>query len=317
MAKLLIVNFHYIRTDFTAPYPGIFGITPKKFEEQLKILGSFGRFISQDELYRSLKAEKTIKGNSILITFDDGLKEQYLNALPILEELSIPCIFFANSQNVIEDKISLVHKIHRVFAHSDPKAFMERCYCFSKERSKSWNNITDAQVKECYPYDTPQRGRLKFLLNYELTLEEQAELIEELHTALFAQEEKTIARELYMNEQELSHLSDLGMLGSHSHQHVPLSTCDSDSARKNILSSLNHFEDITGRRPMSISYPYGSPDACNSITFSLCRKLGLQLGFTMERKLNSNISDPLSLGRFDCNDVPGGKSPILTEDFFF
>ncbi len=109
---LVVSNYHYIREDFTADYPSIFGITPKQFRLQLEELSKVGNFISQEELlnFRNKKFDK----NYLLITFDDGLKEQYELAKPILDEMGIPFIFFINTSNYQEKTVSLVHKIHLV-----------------------------------------------------------------------------------------------------------------------------------------------------------------------------------------------------------
>ena len=92
---LCVGNYHYIRTGFKAKYPSIFGFTPSQFKMQLENLSKYGEFISQPELLQ--KIEQPLQKNYILITFDDGLKEQYEIAKPILDEMGIPFIFFSCS----------------------------------------------------------------------------------------------------------------------------------------------------------------------------------------------------------------------------
>ncbi len=94
---LIVSNYHYIREDFTAKHPSIFGLTPKQFRLQMEELSKAGSFISQKDLlkFRNKKFDK----NYILITFDDGLKEQYELAKPILDAMGIPFIFFINTAN--------------------------------------------------------------------------------------------------------------------------------------------------------------------------------------------------------------------------
>ncbi len=109
---LIVSNYHYIREDFKTDFPSIYGFTPNQFRAQLEELGKAGSFISQEQLlnFRDKKFDK----NYILITFDDGLKDQYELAKPILDEMGIPSIFFIYTSNFSERKVSLVHKIHLV-----------------------------------------------------------------------------------------------------------------------------------------------------------------------------------------------------------
>lgn len=85
---LTVSNYHYIRESYTAKYPSIFGITPKQFYNQLKLLKNEGSFITPQDLVNDLDKILSSSENFLFITFDDGLKEQYVNALPILDQLN-------------------------------------------------------------------------------------------------------------------------------------------------------------------------------------------------------------------------------------
>ena len=93
---LTVCNFHYIRNNFDAPYPSIFGVTPCEFENQLLKLSEKGEFINQKIVIEDIDSILASKKNFILITFDDGLKEQYVLAKPILDKMNIEAIYFIN-----------------------------------------------------------------------------------------------------------------------------------------------------------------------------------------------------------------------------
>ena len=101
---LTVCNYHYIREDFKTKYPSIFGVTPLAFKEQLLLLRNQGDFISSRDLINSSDTILSSEENYILITFDDGLKEQCDFGLSILNTLNIPALFFANSINYLEKK---------------------------------------------------------------------------------------------------------------------------------------------------------------------------------------------------------------------
>ena len=100
---LTVSNYHYIRENFATKYPSIFGVTPSMFKRQLLLLKDKADFVSGMDLITNGNEILNSKNNYYFITFDDGLKEQFQFALPILDELQIPSVLFTNSRNH-EDK---------------------------------------------------------------------------------------------------------------------------------------------------------------------------------------------------------------------
>ena len=73
----------------------------------------------------------------------------------------------------------------------------------------------------------------------------------------------------------------------------------------------------TGVRPFLLSYPFGSLDDSTMEAGMAVAACGVQLAFTMERAANVDLSRPLHLARFDCNDLPGGKQPCFHAESLF
>ena len=90
---ILAVNFQYIRENFEAPFPAIFGKTPLQFEIQLEELSKIGEFISSEQLNDAIRKGTKLPHKSLFLTFDDGLKEQLQHAVPILNRKGIPDCF--------------------------------------------------------------------------------------------------------------------------------------------------------------------------------------------------------------------------------
>jgi peptidoglycan/xylan/chitin deacetylase (PgdA/CDA1 family) len=134
---LTVSNYHYIRPKFDAKYPSIFGVNPSQFKKQLLLLRDKGEIIFPQDFISNSKYILESKENFYFITFDDGLKEQYDYALPVLDELGIPAIFFVNSSNFFEKKISTVHKIHLLRSILSPDEFCKRYLFFFQ---KNWMN---------------------------------------------------------------------------------------------------------------------------------------------------------------------------------
>ncbi len=307
---LIVSNYHYIREDFSTKYPSIFGLTPKQFRMQLEALSKVGSFISQKELleFRNKKFDK----NYILITFDDGLKEQYEFTKPILDSMGIPFIFFINTANFSERKVSLVHKIHLVRSLLSSREIIEELLKISPFQL---NPQEKAIAVFHYNYDDEQTALLKYLLNFKLSLPQQKKFIDPLFNQLF--DEKSLNSELYFDEQMLQVLNEQDALGSHSHNHVPLGTTAIEDLQKELKQTQTFFQQNFGKPAISISYPYGSLEASSTISEQVSAH-GFKLGFTMERAMNKSMEDDsLMLSRFDCNDMPLGKNELLKPEKLF
>lgn len=73
-------------------------VPPALFEYQLNFVMSHFNIIGPDDLL-----EHKIPENAALISFDDGFKSFFVNAVPILEKTGIPCQIFLNMGPVLGD----------------------------------------------------------------------------------------------------------------------------------------------------------------------------------------------------------------------
>lgn len=314
---LAAVNFHYIRESFDYPYPSIFGITPQQFEDQLKILKKIGSFISQKDLRNSIENGDMIPNKSMIITFDDGLKEQYDLALPILKKLRIPATFFISSKTLEEKKILNVHKVHMVRSVVSPAEMLNalEVYCNGKEIVVDFKLAQEKGIIH-YKYDTIEAATLKYLLNFLLSKENQEQFISTLFEQYFSGEEEKLHNELYMNEDQIYELGQLDYIGSHGYDHDPIALKNEKEQEIQIEKSCKVLSKVTGNEIYSFSYPYGSFNSCNGLATKLS-SAGIKFAFTMERALNNKIENPYYLSRFDNNDMPLGKAYKHDSNNFF
>lgn len=102
-------SYHKKKGSFVALFHGIhkemYGIHPKaqrditvfQFENILQWLDKYFDFITPDQFFNGYKG-------GVLLTFDDGLQNNYLNVLPILEKYKAPSIFFIPTQHIKNPK---------------------------------------------------------------------------------------------------------------------------------------------------------------------------------------------------------------------
>ena len=56
--------------------------------------------ISLKQLLESIKSGLPIKRKTVIITFDDGYKDNYLNACPVLQKYALPATVFISTANI-------------------------------------------------------------------------------------------------------------------------------------------------------------------------------------------------------------------------
>lgn len=300
---LTVSNYHYIRDKYDTKYPSIFGVTPSKFKEQLLLLKKQGNIIKPQEFLNDINGILQADENNILITFDDGLKEQFDFALPILDELNIQAVFFVNTLNFEEKKVSTVHKIHLLRSIISTSELLEKIYNLI---NFSFSDAEKSKAQEIYVYDDKESAILKYILNFKLTFKTQEKVIKSLFDLYFTEDE--VLQSLYMSENNIKDLAKINCLGSHTHSHYPLGLLDEKTIKFELKNSKTFLENFTNSKIEMLSYPYGTPEACTNDVAAFAVEEGYKLGFTTKRGKNTFKENKLLLNRFDCNDMPGGKN---------
>lgn len=300
---LTVINYHYIRENFDSKYPSIFGVTPSGFKKQLLLMKNEGEFLHQNEIIGDLEKVLHSNNNYFLITFDDGLKEQFDLALAILEDIKVSAVFFVNSLNFDEKKVSTVHKIHLLRSVIDSEIFLKS---IQQNFNVDFSEAEKIKSYAVYRYDSSLNAELKYILNFKLTFREQEVVINKMFDLYFNESE--VLEKLYMNHQNLVDLANKGLLGSHTHSHYPLGLTDIETIKFELENSKRFLESATNSNINMVSYPYGTDETCTEQVAVIAKKAGYKLGFTTNRGSNIGNEDHLLLKRFDCNDLPGGKN---------
>lgn len=95
--KVPILTYHYIGNN---PNPqdlarDNLSVSPDKFEAQMEYLSEEGFYtLTLDEMYQALKTGSTLPPKSVILTFDDGYIDFYLNAYPVLVKYQLKATVF-------------------------------------------------------------------------------------------------------------------------------------------------------------------------------------------------------------------------------
>ena len=228
-------------------------VSPTHFEEQI-------RYIKEN--YRVIRFEDDwlkVSDPSVVITFDDGYRDNYLNAFPILKKYDVPATFFVSTGNI------------------------------GGEAEFWWDRLSRICDIDIYQY----HGLLKKMSP--IDREAQLEILEsEKRRTSYTDDEETEMRYM-MSESELKSLafSELFEIGVHTVNHASLSNVSGDIQMTEIKDSKAKLEKLLEINLKCFSYPYGD---YNEDTISILKKCGIEKAATVSGGL-AGTSDLMRIPR--------------------
>jgi len=90
-------------------------VTLETFEKQIKYMSQHYNVLSLDMAIDMIRERTPIPRKSIVITFDDGFKDNYEYAYPILKKYNLPATFFLADGFISKRDIFWQQKINYIF----------------------------------------------------------------------------------------------------------------------------------------------------------------------------------------------------------
>ena len=301
--------YHYVRDLARSRYPAIKGLPLERFSRQLNhIVSNYVPVTIQDVLGAIPDPSGPWPQNAILLTFDDGFIDHYINVFPLLDRHRIQGCFYPSVLPIEKSKVLDVHKIQFILAAvPDVSAILAEVFTFIEEFRSSWNLKTKEEYELLcgeHRYDNPEVVMLKRLLQRELPCQVRTEIVQRLFAAHVTADEASFSCELYMSVEQIQCMARHGMhIGSHAYSHAWLNRLSVEEQALEIDESLRFLRSLPGEAAnWTMCYPYGSYD---EPLLGLLRKRQCRLGFTVEpRAADLMRDDPLLLPRIDTNDLP-------------
>lgn len=100
--KLLVVMYHGITLNSYNP-PAWTHLPVETFKQQLNFLNKNYSIVSLNQVLEALHGDTRLPQNPALITFDDGYKNNYNVAFPLLQEMKIPATIFVTVDRIGTD----------------------------------------------------------------------------------------------------------------------------------------------------------------------------------------------------------------------
>lgn len=318
----LILMYHKVADPVIDPWQ--LAVSPANFDQQLQILKDSGLVVSMSYLAEQLYSQKK-SSPSIVITFDDGYQDNYLNAKPLLEKYNLPATFFICTNNIgkarefwwdeLADIVLLTKKlppyialpINNISFTFDLKEEQDLTEAI-KKKHKGWN---------CYDAPVSHRSHLYFKLWQLLSplpYEEQQHVLFELKQSVGILE--------HLNDKSYSMTADqlvsiakgnLISIGCHTVSHPLLSLHSKEVQNKEISQSKYFLETLTEQKINSFAYPSGN---FNATTVEILKQQGFEVACTTNAASVKPKDDPFRLSRFQVNNWKGIEFKRILSNWF-
>lgn len=303
-----IVMYHYVRPIQKSNFPDIKGLELDGFQRQLNYFSKNFRFATAENLISSIYNNLEISEKSVVLTFDDGLKDHYQYSFPILKKMGIQGLFFPPTKILEEEIVLDVHKIHFILASSNKLQLVKEIFNLIDKYKKEWD------LKEPYEYfkelaianrfDSKEIIFIKRILQRKLPAKLRKKITGELFEKFVSKDENAFSRNLYLSKDEISEMKENGMyFGSHAFSHEWLTHLESEELEKELELSYNSYLKINPNKDTWIMcYPYGN---YNDIIIEKIKEKKFKVGLTTEiGDAILNKENAFTLKRFDTNDFP-------------
>jgi len=314
MAKLLCVNYHYVREENPSDFPYGHFVKPELLRKQIQLLSQNYDFPTPEELEVLITKPSLSDKKYCALTFDDGLAEHWSIVVPILEEFDILGMFFVNTLPWVEKcllSVHLAHVLSSAYTYKELRGDIEQAAHAAGIKCEI-DKITESEARQQYRYDEIDTARVKFFLNAKIPQKIRRQLLQTVFEKRLGSEQ-AFARHYYLRPHDIKELEKKGhTVGLHTHSHLHLASASPEERRQDIQTNQDLLSDVLHKKPQWISYPYGGTNSFNELVIQDVQGLECHYGLTMLRGINETKGiDPFRLLRIDTNDALGGKKPLL------
>ena len=288
--KVLILAYHGItdRQYKIAPWTQIH---LRLFKQQMRYIKRRYTVISLKDAVDSIRYGKDLPQNSVVITFDDGYRNNLTTALPVLEKFRIPATIFVTAGYVGSSKILPSDEVYITLLNSKkigpiniPEMGLGPLFIDTPENLLDTCLTVDKNLKK---FPAKSQVRLLSILRriFGYNLEGDFGLIED-------------CRLLSWDDIRVLLKKDFIQIGAHTVSHEILTNVSHEEARREIIDSKSVIEEKLNCRISMFAYPNGTAADYDDNHIEHLKENGFICGMTTIPKLNNAFDNPYHLGRF-------------------
>ena len=275
-------------------------VSPETFRDHVGYLRRRGYdFLSLEQYGEYLAGGRELACDSIVMTFDDGYRDNYSAAFPVLRNAGIPAAVFLcvgpmeGGPMLWWDRLARAVRTLRSTHSRTPV-----------DDTTLAPDVTELLARAVLGSDAQASAAIGTLIDTAKALEvcEREEFIGALERACgcAAGVEDLMLTWDMVREMEAGGIT----FGAHSMTHPVFSGLSEDDARAELAESKRIIEERLGHSVAAFAYPYGKDGYFSDDTVAAVRQAGFRWAYTTENGSSPPGSDPYTLRRNGMRDVP-------------
>ncbi len=289
---LVVLTYHRIaEPGADLFYDPVISATPESFRVQVEWLHNRVRLLTLDELIDQVESGSPWREPAMLLTFDDGYRDNFDVAVSILGERKAPATFFVPSAFLDSPRLPWWDHVACVIKQTTVRRLIV------ERHSKGGPSPLEIDLQTMSRSAAIVKTIRAFL---DGTIADEHWFLDRLaERAMVEIDSEGLGRKLFMGWSHVRQLADLGAgvtIGSHAHSHRNLAALDDDTQFHELAGSKQILEARLGRAIKALAYPYGWPGTYTMKTKALAAQAGYQLAFSSREGINQ-------LATFDRYDV--------------
>lgn len=281
-SQVAILVYHQVENLQKAPF-GSMPIKPQDFDNQIRYLTKTFEVLPLDKLVEYICQKKTLPAKAVVLTLDDGYKDNYIHAYPILKKYNVPATIFLTTGHIGTGNLFWWDKIGYIIHNTTLKVL---------------------QLDEFGTYPLgPIGSRLRAISRIEskaknLLETEKGALIEKLVSVSAVDIPENLGKELTLSWDEVREMNQNGIaFGAHGVSHAVLTKLPPQQARYEIIQSKRDIEDKLGRPVSAFCYPNGNFGDFNAKLARFVKDSGFACAVTSVPRMVSPKANLYELGR--------------------
>ena len=278
--NIQILIYHRVNDDKDPFFPA----TPiEVFKKQMYYLVSNFNICALEEAVERLK-RKDVPDNTLVITFDDGYRDNYLNAFPVLKTLSIPATIFLSTEAIGTGKRLWHDRVFSAFRETQ-LPFLEGLNSIpGKHMLRTLEEKLSTQRKVLDFLRTLNDSDLYYWIDY---------LVKKL-----AVEDRKEAPDFMLTWADICLMHQSGIyFGSHTVTHPVLSRVSLDKLQDEIFESKKTLETKLRIPIKTFAYPFGRKTDFDDSSKNALKEAGYICGVTTIFGANGKDQDLFELRR--------------------
>ena len=306
--KLIVLMYHRVipRVEWDAsPSSEGMRVDSAVFEKQMAYLKQHFRCLALDDLQRFVRNRNPFPQNSCLVTFDDGWKDNYVHAYPVLKRYCMPAVIFLSTGHIGTRKrfwqeriFSALYGIRKAVG-KDPDLSARYRHIPGVMITEEISGLPEVKFRE--------RVREQIRSLKKLPLNRIEPIVDEL--AACAGTRLDEEGDPFLSWEDVMTMSRGGVdFGSHGMSHEILTNISPEEVSKDVRISKAIIEEKIQKSVYAFSYPNGDHDPAIR---KCIEESGYEIAFGTNKGFAGPDDDPLSLNRVNVHDDVTREVPMF------